>query len=199
MTGIEVLRTERLILRHLTEDDAPFILDLLNSPGFIENIGDRGVRDLDGASRYITEGQGASYQRYGYGLWLTLLKDTGEPIGICGLVKREGLEDADVGYALLERFWGRGYAQEAAAIAANSGLVQWSIITAGFALAIAAFGAALGQGKAVASAAEAIARNPGAAGEIRGSLILGLVLIESLVIYVLLISLILFFLKPFGG
>ena len=61
------------------------------------------------------------------------------------------------------------------------------------------FGAALGQGKAVASAAEAIARNPGAAGEIRGSLILGLVLIESLVIYVLLISLILFFLKPFGG
>lgn len=91
------------------------------------------------------------------------------------------------------------YAQEAVADAANSGLVQWSIITAGFALAIAAFGAALGQGKAVASAAEAIARNPGAAGEIRGSLILGLVLIESLVIYVLLISLILFFLKPFGG
>ena len=70
--------------------------------------------------------------------------------------------------------------------AAGSGLVQWSIITAGFALAIAAAGAALGQGKAVASAAEAIARNPGAAGEIRGALILGLVLIESLVIYVLL-------------
>ena len=78
------------------------------------------------------------------------------------------------------------YAQEAAAQAAGSGLVQWSIITAGFALAIAAAGAALGQGKAVASAAEAIARNPGAAGEIRGALILGLVLIESLVIYVLL-------------
>ena len=91
------------------------------------------------------------------------------------------------------------YAQEAAAVAAGSGLVQWSIITAGFALAIAAAGAALGQGKAVASAAEAIARNPGAAGEIRGALILGLVLIESLVIYVLLVSLILFFIKPFGG
>ena len=91
------------------------------------------------------------------------------------------------------------YAQEAAAQAAGSGLVQWSIITAGFALAIAAAGAALGQGKAVASAAEAIARNPGAAGEIRGALILGLVLIESLVIYVLLVSLILFFIKPFGG
>jgi F-type H+-transporting ATPase subunit c len=83
--------------------------------------------------------------------------------------------------------------------AANSALVQWSIITAGFALAIAAAGGALGQGRAVSSATEAIARNPGAAGEIRGALILGLVLIESLVIYVLLISLILFFLKPFGG
>ena len=92
------------------------------------------------------------------------------------------------------------YAQEAAAAApAASAVAQWSIITAGFALAIAAAGAALGQGRAVASAAEAIARNPGAAGEIRGALILGLVLIESLVIYVLLISLILFFLKPFGG
>ena len=89
------------------------------------------------------------------------------------------------------------YAQEAAAVGANSGLVQWSIITAGFALAIAALGGALGQGRAVASAAEAIARNPGAAGEIRGALILGLVLIESLVIYVLLVTLILFFIKPF--
>ena len=90
-------------------------------------------------------------------------------------------------------------AQEAAASsAANSGLVQWSIITAGFALAIAAFGGALGQGRAVASAVEAIARNPGAAGEIRGALILGLVLIESLVIYVLLVTLVLFFLPPFG-
>jgi F-type H+-transporting ATPase subunit c len=93
------------------------------------------------------------------------------------------------------------YAQPEAAAAggaSNSALVQWSIITAGFALAIAAFGGALGQGRAIASATEAIARNPGAAGEIRGALILGLVLIESLVIYVLLVTLILFFLYPFG-
>ena len=91
------------------------------------------------------------------------------------------------------------FAQEAAADAANSGLVQWSIITAGFALAIAAAGGAIGQGRAIGSAAEAIARNPGAVGDIRGVLILGLVLIESLVIYVLLVTLILFFIKPFGG
>jgi F-type H+-transporting ATPase subunit c len=90
------------------------------------------------------------------------------------------------------------YAQGAATTGGDV-LVQWSIITAGFALAIAALGGALGQGRAVASAAEAIARNPGAAGEIRGALILGLVLIESLVIYVLLVTLILFFIKPFGG
>jgi F-type H+-transporting ATPase subunit c len=96
------------------------------------------------------------------------------------------------------------FAQEAGAGLAKSGahvdvIAMWSIITAGFALAIAAFGGALGQGKAIASAAEGIARNPSAAGEIRGILILGLILIESLSIYVFVISLILFFLKPFSS
>ncbi len=87
----------------------------------------------------------------------------------------------------------------ASKIASADVVAMWSIITAGFALAIAAGLGALGQGKAIASAAEGIARNPSAAGEIRGVLILGLVLIESLSIYVLLISLILFFLKPFSA
>lgn len=91
------------------------------------------------------------------------------------------------------------YAQEPAAAAAGADLVKWSIITGGFALAFAAAFGALSQGKGLSAAAEGIARNPAAAGEIRGALILGLVLIESLVIYVLLISLILFFVKPFGG
>jgi F-type H+-transporting ATPase subunit c len=89
------------------------------------------------------------------------------------------------------------YAQEPGAAA--GAVAQWSIITAGFALGIAAAGGAIGQGRGVGSAVEAIARNPSAVGDIRGALILGLVLIESLVIYVLLISLILFFVKPFGG
>ncbi len=88
-------------------------------------------------------------------------------------------------------------AQHAAAATGSSSVAMWSVITAGFALGIAAGLGALGQGKAIASATEAIARNPSAAGEIRGALILGLVLIESLSIYVLLISLILFFVKPF--
>ena len=92
------------------------------------------------------------------------------------------------------------YAQGGEAAAGGGGMdwVVASILTAGFALAISAGLGALGQGRAIASAAEAIARNPSASGEIRGALILGLVLIESLTIYVLLISLILFFLKPFA-
>ncbi len=89
------------------------------------------------------------------------------------------------------------YAQEPAAAAGTGEIARWSIITAGFALAFAAGLGALAQGRGVSAAAEAIARNPGAAGDIRGALILGLVLIESLVIYVLLISLILFFINPF--
>jgi F-type H+-transporting ATPase subunit c len=90
------------------------------------------------------------------------------------------------------------YAQEQPAAApASSDVLRWSIITAGFALAFAAGLGALGQGRAVAAAAEAIARNPGATGDIRGALLIGLVLIESLVIYVLLISLLLFFYNPF--
>ena len=92
------------------------------------------------------------------------------------------------------------HAQEAAAAekAARNVVAQWSIITGGFALAFAAAFGALGQAKGLSAAVEGIARNPSAAGEIRGNLILGLVLIESLVIYVLLISLILFFVFPFG-
>ena len=83
------------------------------------------------------------------------------------------------------------------ASATGATIAQWSVITAGFALAFAAAFGALGQGKAVSAAVEGIARNPGAAGDIRGSLILGLVLIESLVIYVLVIALLLFFGNPF--
>lgn len=89
------------------------------------------------------------------------------------------------------------YAQEPAQAAGGSDLAKWSVITAGFALAFAAAFGALGQAKGLSAAVEGIARNPSAAGEIRGNLILGLVLIESLVIYVLLVSLILFFVKPF--
>ena len=109
-----ILETEHLVLHELTDRDAPFILELLLSRGFRENIGDRGVRDLEGAKGYIERAR-AGYAANGFGLWRTDVKATGEAAGLCGLVKREGLEHPDVGYAFLEAFWGRGYASEAAA------------------------------------------------------------------------------------
>jgi len=108
-----VIETERLQLRHLTPDDAPFILDLLNQPSFLQFIGDRGVRTLDDARQYIAQGPATSYERHGFGLYLTALKASGEPVGLCGLIKRDTLPDVDVGYAFLPQFWAKGYATEA--------------------------------------------------------------------------------------
>jgi len=110
-----VLESDRLRLRRLTTADGEFMLGLLNEPSFIANIGDRGVRTLEGARKYLVDGPIASYAKHGYGLYMVELKATGEPIGICGLVKRDYLEDADIGFAFLPRFWSQGYAFESAA------------------------------------------------------------------------------------
>lgn len=109
--------TPRLELRPLQLEDAAFILELLNEPGFIQNIGDKDVRDLNDALRYIEAGPQASYAAHGHGLLLTALRDSGEPVGICGLVKRDALPHPDIGYAFLQRHWGQGYATESAAAA----------------------------------------------------------------------------------
>lgn len=110
------LETPRLRLRELAVGrDEAFVLKLLNEEGFLRNIGDRGVRDLDGAARYILEGPGASYAQNGFGLWAVELKDTGEPVGMSGLIKRDVLEHVDIGYAFLKTAAGRGYATEAGA------------------------------------------------------------------------------------
>jgi RimJ/RimL family protein N-acetyltransferase len=110
----EILRTARLALRELEETDAPFILQLLNTREFIDNIGDRQVRSLDDAARYIDNVR-ASYRSQGFGLWHVGDRATGAPLGICGLLKRDHLEHPDVGYALLPTAFGRGIATEAAA------------------------------------------------------------------------------------
>lgn len=109
-----IIETERLQLRRLSVDDAEFILRLLNEPSFIQNIGDRGVRTLDDARAYILKGPVASYEKFGFGLWMVETKPRATPIGICGLLKREVLEDVDIGYALLPEFWSQGYALESA-------------------------------------------------------------------------------------
>ena len=108
-----ILETERLILRKITVDDAAFMLDLLNQPSFIQFIGDRGVRTLDDACQIILVRYIDAYERLGFGVYLTLLRETQIPIGICGLIKRDGLDDVDVGYAFLPQYWSQGYASEA--------------------------------------------------------------------------------------
>lgn len=108
-----VLETERLILRRLSTDDAGFILELLNEPSFLRYIGDKGVRTIEDARRYILSGPVESYERNGFGLYLVELKDGGLPVGISGLVKRDALEHPDVGFAFLPAYWSKGYAFEA--------------------------------------------------------------------------------------
>lgn len=111
---MNILETERLTLRQFTAEDAPFILELVNEPSFIQNIGDRNVRSLADAVKYIEAGPVISYIRNGFGLYLVQLKESGESIGMCGLIKRAALEDVDIGYAFLPKFWSKGYAVESA-------------------------------------------------------------------------------------
>ena len=115
MAILPELETERLTLRRLEFDDAPFIVTLLNEPSFLENIGDRGVRNIEDAHRYLREGPMAMYEKYGFGLWHAARKSDGAAVGMCGLLKRDILPDVDLGYAYLPAHWGQGYAFEAAA------------------------------------------------------------------------------------
>ena len=109
-----VLETERLVLRRLRTGDAEFILELLNDPSFLKYIGDKGVRTPADACRYIETGPVASYERHGFGLLRVELKEGGEPVGMCGLLKRDYLPDVDIGFAMLPAHRSKGYTLEAA-------------------------------------------------------------------------------------
>jgi RimJ/RimL family protein N-acetyltransferase len=111
---MRVLETDRLILRWQTADDAEFILRLLNEPSWVRFIGDRGVRTIEAARDYISRGPVAMYARLGFGLYLAELKEGRVPIGVCGLIKRDFLDDVDVGFGFLPQYWGKGYAYESA-------------------------------------------------------------------------------------
>jgi [ribosomal protein S5]-alanine N-acetyltransferase len=106
-----VIMTPRLVLRELDADDASFILELLNEDDFVRFIGDKGVRTLADAREYIAKGPVDSYVRNGFGLYAACLRD-GTALGICGLVKRDGLTAPDLGFAFLSRHRSRGYALE---------------------------------------------------------------------------------------
>ena len=109
-----VCETTRLRVSHLGEDDAPFILRLLNEPSFLRHIGDKGVRTLEDAVAYLRKGPMASVEIHGFGLSRVELKATGEVIGMCGLIQRPNFDDVDIGYAYLPEYWSKGYAIEAA-------------------------------------------------------------------------------------
>lgn len=119
-----MLTTPRLALREMVAADAEFIVELLTDPAFLKYIGDRGVRTIDDARRYIETGPRAMYARLGIGLWVVETRDACARVGICGLLKRDTLPDADVGYAFLPAYRGLGYAAEAARACCEYGFAE---------------------------------------------------------------------------
>ena len=116
-----VITSPRLTICELSVADAEFILELVNDPDWLKYIGDRGVRNLEDAQQYILQGPVASYREFGFGLYLTKLKQSGTPIEICGLLKRKFLKDVDIGFAFLPGFRKNGYAIEAASAVMEHG------------------------------------------------------------------------------
>jgi RimJ/RimL family protein N-acetyltransferase len=115
--GRSIHDTPRLQLRELTGDDSAFILELVNEPAWLRFIGDRNVHSLEDARGYIARGPAASYAKHGFGLWAVVLRESGEPLGMCGLIRRDTLPHPDLGFAFLARHRGHGYAREAAVAA----------------------------------------------------------------------------------
>jgi [ribosomal protein S5]-alanine N-acetyltransferase len=107
------IKTEHLTIRDLTFEDASFIVQLLNTPGWLRFIGDRGVKTISDAEQYLSKGPMESYAKNGFGLWLVLETGSDIPAGLCGLLKRDYLDHPDIGFAFLPEFTGKGYATEA--------------------------------------------------------------------------------------
>lgn len=114
-----MIQTSRLILRELTIDDAPFMLELLNSPGWLTYIGDRDVHNVEDAKKYITERNIPSYQKYNFGFYAVVRLEDQAVIGTCGMAQRDFLDDPDIGFAFLPQYTGKGYALEAAQAVMN--------------------------------------------------------------------------------
>lgn len=123
---MSIISTTRLELFEIGPDDAPFILELLNTPSWLKYIGDRGLRSEEDASYYIVNSMMPAYKKLGFGFYLTKLKVENTPIGICGLVKREALEHVDIGFAFLPEYEGKGFGFESA-----SAIMQYAQTTLG--------------------------------------------------------------------
>ena len=114
-----VLETERLVLRWFHLKDAPFILELVNDPAWIQYIGDKRIKNLEDAKKYILNGPVDMYNKMGY---LVERKEDLTPLGMCGLIKRDSLEDVDIGFAFLEKFRSKGYGYESASAVIEYGV-----------------------------------------------------------------------------
>jgi RimJ/RimL family protein N-acetyltransferase len=111
---VKIIETNRLVIRRMSTDDSAFMLELFNEPSWLRFIGDRGIRTIEDAQHYILNGPVEMYARLGYGFYVVQLKETDDKIGICGLVKRDFLDDVDIGYAFLPQYRGKAYAYESA-------------------------------------------------------------------------------------
>lgn len=109
-----MIETERLVLNEFSVEDAPFILTLLNTPSWVQSIGNRGVQTLTDAQTYILDGAVNSYKQHGFGPYLVKLKTDGQPIGLCGLFKRDAVDAPDIGFAFLPDYTRKGYGFESA-------------------------------------------------------------------------------------
>ncbi len=109
-----IFETERLLIREFNIDDVEFIFTLLNTPTWLQFIGDRGVKNIEDAKNYLINGPMKSYRENGFGLSMVEMKDGSVPIGMCGLIKRDSLDDIDIGFAMLPQYAGNGYGYEAA-------------------------------------------------------------------------------------
>ncbi len=116
---MHIFETERLYISRFKLNDAPFILELVNDPSWIRFIGDRGIKTIKDAEAYLKNGPLKSYKEFGFGLYLVSLKKDGVPIGMCGLLRRDTLDDADIGFAFMPQFTGNGYAFESAVSVLN--------------------------------------------------------------------------------
>jgi RimJ/RimL family protein N-acetyltransferase len=112
---VSIAETERLRLREFAGGDAAFVVALVNDPAWLRFIGDRNVHTPDEARAYLANGPGRSYAKHGFGLYAVTLRTDGAPVGMCGLIKRDELDDVDLGFAFLPGARGQGYAREAAA------------------------------------------------------------------------------------
>jgi len=123
-----ILETERLTLRQFKNEDAGFIVELVNTPGWLEFIGDRNIHSEADAINYLQNGPIKSYRENGFGSSMVELKD-GTPIGMCGILKRDSLENPDIGFAFLSAYMGKGYAFEIANATLHHATHQWNLKT----------------------------------------------------------------------